>query len=97
MPQGSHYHPHSRGTSAERQAFHKPHTSLGATGHWIREAGILAPLVISEFVKDGEQKWRYIRMASIATALVSEGLWAAKIHKERQAMREHNLMWHSPR
>jgi hypothetical protein len=95
MPQGSHYHPHIRAAAAERQAFNKPHTSLGTTGHWIREAGILAPLVISEFVKDGEQKWRYIRMASIATALVSEGLWAAKIHKERQAAREHDLMCHS--
>jgi hypothetical protein len=69
---------------------------MGAAGHWVREAGILAPLIISEFVKDGERKWRYIRIASIATALFSEGLWTAKIHKERQAAREHDLMFHSP-
>jgi hypothetical protein len=95
MPQASRYHPSNRGAVTERQAFHKPHSSLGATGHWIREAGILAPLIISEFVKDGEQKWRYIRMASIGTALLSEGMWAAKIHKERQAARDHELMCHS--
>jgi hypothetical protein len=67
-----------------RQAFHHPHTSLGAAGHWVREAGILAPLVIGEFVKDADKRWRYIRMASVATALLSEALWTSRIHHERQ-------------
>lgn len=67
-----------------RQAFHHPHTSLGAAGHWVREAGILAPLVIGEFVKDADKRWRYIRMASVATALLSEALWTSRIHRERQ-------------
>jgi hypothetical protein len=89
MPQGTHHHPSSRGGTTNRQPFHEPHTSLGATGHWIKEAGILAPLVIGEFVKDEGKKWRYIRMASVATALLSEGMWAAKIHAEREKMREH--------
>jgi hypothetical protein len=79
---------------AGRQSFHKPHTSLGATGHWIREAGILAPLIISEFVKDGEQRWRYIRIASITTALFSEGMWTAKVHRDREKMREHYASEH---
>jgi hypothetical protein len=96
MPQGSHYHSSNRGIAAERQAYHKPHTAIGATGHWIREAGILAPLIIGEFVKDESQKWRYIRIASIATALLSEGMWTAKIHKEREAARQHDLTYHSP-
>ena len=72
----------------ERQPFHKPRSSLGATGHWIRTAGILAPLVIGEFVKDSEQRWRYIRIASVATALISEGLWTHKVRKERQDAQE---------
>ncbi len=67
-----------------RHAFHKPHTSLGATGHWVKTAGILAPLVIGEFVKDPDQRWRYIRIASVATALISEGLWTHKIRRERE-------------
>jgi hypothetical protein len=45
--------------------------------------------VIGEFVKDEGKKWRYIRMASVATALLSEGMWAAKIHREREQVREH--------
>jgi hypothetical protein len=73
---------------ARPHAYHKPHTSLGATGHWIKTAGILAPLVIGEFVKDPDQRWRYIRIASVATALISEGLWTNKIHKERQHAQE---------
>ena len=68
-----------------RKPFHKPHTSIGATGHWIRTAGLLAPLVISEFIKDPEQKWRVIRIASVATALISEGMYTHKIRKEREA------------
>jgi hypothetical protein len=67
------------------KAFHKPRTSLGATGHWVRTAGLLAPLVISEFIKDPEQKWRVIRIASVATALISEGMYTHKIRKEREA------------
>jgi hypothetical protein len=67
-----------------RQAFHHPRTSLGAAGHWVRDAGILAPLVIGELVKDVDKRWRYIRMASVATALLSEALWTSRIHRERQ-------------
>jgi predicted phage terminase large subunit-like protein len=44
---------------------------MGAAAHWIKTAGILAPLVIGEFVKDADKRWRYIRLASVATALVS--------------------------
>jgi hypothetical protein len=95
MQQASHHRPSNRTSQPQRQPYHHPHTSLGATGHWIREAGILAPLVIGEFVKDEGKKWRYIRMASVATALLSEGMWAAKIHKEREAAREHELTCHN--
>ena len=72
----------------ERQAFHRSHTSLGAAGHWIRTAGILAPLIIGEFVKDHEQRWRWIRIASVATALVSEGLYAQRVQQERKRCEE---------
>jgi hypothetical protein len=68
------------------QGFHRAHTSLGATGHWIKTAGILAPLVIGEFVKDNEQRWRYIRLASVATALLSEGLYASRVRHEREKL-----------
>jgi hypothetical protein len=96
MPQGSHYQPGSMHTGAQRQAYYRPHTSMGATGHWVKTAGILAPLVIGEFVKDNEQKWRLIRLASVATALVSEGLYTSRIVREREAARERELICQSP-
>lgn len=89
MSQASHYPTTSEGTPPPRHPFHNPRTSLGATGHWVRTAGILAPLVIGEFVKDPDQRWRLIRMASVATALVSEGMYTHKIRKEREEAREH--------
>ena len=71
-----------------RQPFHHPRTSLGATGHWIRMAGILSPLLIGEFVKDPDRRWRWIRIASVATAAVSEALWTHRIHKDREERQE---------
>jgi hypothetical protein len=67
-----------------RQSFRHARTSLGAAGHWIRTAGILAPLVIGEMIKDPDQRWRWIRIASVATALVSEGLYTHRIQQERK-------------
>jgi hypothetical protein len=47
-------------------------------------AGIMAPLLIGEVVKDAEKKWRWIRISSVATALLAEGLYTNRIHRERQ-------------
>ena len=68
----------------DRQAFHNPHTALGAAGHWIKTLGILSPLMIDEFVKDAEQRRRYTRIAVIATAALAQGLYAHRIQRERQ-------------
>lgn len=65
-----------------KQSFHHAQTSLVA--HWIREAGILAPLVISEFVEDFKQQRRWIRMASVGTALLTQGEYTYRVHKERE-------------
>jgi hypothetical protein len=57
-----------------RQAFRNVRLSLKATGNWIKTARILAPLVIGEFIKDPEKKWRVVRIATVATTLVSEAM-----------------------
>jgi hypothetical protein len=93
MPQGARTHVTTH-YAAPRQAFQRPRTSLGSAAHWIREAGILAPLAISEFVEDPGEKWRYIKMASLITALFSQGMWTAKIHAERKAAHEHQRLHH---
>jgi sirohydrochlorin ferrochelatase len=71
-------------TPHRRQPFYKPHTALSTTGHWLKTVGMLSPLIIGEFVKDPERRWRYTRMAVIATAALSQGLHANRIERERQ-------------
>jgi hypothetical protein len=73
-----------------RQSFHRPQTSIGAgsAGHWIKMAGILSPLIIGEIVKDADKRWRWIRIASVATALVSEGFYAHRVSKRRQEQQQ---------
>jgi hypothetical protein len=61
-----------------------PHTPPSEIGHWVRTAGILSPLIIGEVVKDPEKKWRFIRITSVAVALISEGLHAHRIQRERR-------------
>ena len=48
-------------------------------------------MIVGEFVVDADKRWKYTRMASIATALVSEAMYAAHLHKqerEREAVSE---------
>jgi aminoglycoside/choline kinase family phosphotransferase len=71
----------------DRQAFHRAHTTLGV-GHWLKTIGILSPLIIGEFVKDPERRWRYARIAAVATAALSEGLYTHRIERERQERSE---------
>jgi hypothetical protein len=88
------YRHHQRENAAHhsaRLAFHKPHTSLGSAGHWVRMAAILSPLIIGEFIKDPATKWRAVRLATVATALLTEGMWTHKIGKDREAAKEKAL------
>jgi hypothetical protein len=65
-------------------SFHHPRTSLGATGHWIHLAAVAAPLLIGELVKDSDKRWRYLRLATVGTALASEAIWTLRLSKDRQ-------------
>lgn len=63
-----------------RQAHHSRPSEIG---HWVRTAGILSPLVIGEVVKDPQKQWRFIRITSVAVALISEGLHVHRLNRER--------------
>lgn len=60
----------------------------GEIGHWVRTAALLAPVVVSEFVKDPEQKLRFIRIASVAAAVLSEGMHTHKTFRDRERDRQ---------
>jgi hypothetical protein len=71
-----------------RQGFQHARTSIGAgsAGHWVKMAGILSPLIIGELVHDPDKRWRLIRISSVATALIAEGIWQTR---QRQRKQEH--------
>jgi hypothetical protein len=62
-------------------------TATGAI-HWVKLAGILAPLVIGELVKDADKKWRYIRLASVATAIVPQEIRGNRVKRKRDDCQE---------
>src|ERR1700733_8367534 len=94
MQRTPNYHPPYPSAQPVRQAYHHPRTSLGATGHWVKTVGILSPLVIGELVRDPEKRWRYVRLATVATALLSEALWTHRIRKEREEASDHERECH---
>lgn len=67
-----------------RQPVYHPNTALGVIAHVVKTAGILAPLIIGEVVKDTEKRWRWIRISSVATALLAEGLYTQRVQRERR-------------
>src|SRR5215813_635324 len=67
--------------SPARQHHHAPPSEIG---HWVRTAGILSPLLIGEVVKDPAKQWRFIRITSVAVALISEGLHVHRLNRERK-------------
>jgi len=84
-----HYrHQYTPDSYAEKKAYRHASTSLGfagVAGHLVRTGGILAPLIIGEFVKDPDTKWKAIRLSAIAAAIISEALYASHYAKGKQA------------
>jgi len=70
---------------AARRSMHKPHSALGATGHWIHLLSVAAPLVIAESIKDPDKKWRALRIAAVAAPLLSEAAWTLKVLEVRSS------------
>lgn len=74
--------------SHQRQAFHRPQTSLGAAGHLLHMGMVAAPLVIGEMIIDPDKKWRAMRMVPVLGAIASELLWTLKISGDRKRAEE---------
>ena len=68
----------------QRESHQSRHHPPSAVGHWTRTLGALTPLVIGELVKDPEKKWRFIRIASVALAVLNEGSYAYRVQQERR-------------
>ena len=69
---------------SSRQPYHHPHTCISPVAHLLKQAAVLSPLLIAEFVEDPERRWRYTRITLVLATVLSEVLWTAKIHNERK-------------
>jgi hypothetical protein len=87
---GHQYQPRANDVGAPqfRQAFHRPHTSLGAAGHLLHLGMVAAPLIIGEVIQDSDKRWRAMRVVPILGAVASELLWTLKIANEKKREEE---------
>jgi hypothetical protein len=71
-----------------RQAFQRPHTSLGSrglAGHWVGLLGGLLPLALSELIPEPAQYRKAVRFASIGTTLAYEVLYTVhELNRRKQ-------------
>jgi hypothetical protein len=74
--------------SHNRQAFHHSRSSLGATGHWIHLLSVATPLVIGEVIKNPENRWRALKLASVGAAIASEAVWSLRPSKDKRTNEE---------
>jgi hypothetical protein len=65
---------------SERQQYHHSNVAMGVA-HVVKMAGALSPLLILEFVKDPTRAHRWIRIAAVATAGLTEMCWATRVRR----------------
>jgi hypothetical protein len=82
MPQEFQQRELARRAPSDREPRQRP-PSYGA-GHWVRTVGLLIPLIIAEAVTDPAKKFRYMRIASVSLAIISEGMYAHKVHRQME-------------
>jgi hypothetical protein len=79
---------HRRSQEKAGRALRKLEPMNGEIAHWVRTLGLLAPLAITEFVPDAARSKRFIRITSVAAAVLSEGFHAHRLHQQRDRARD---------
>jgi hypothetical protein len=79
----------------ERLAFKRVHhTHVSPIAHFLRTTTALSPLLLQEFVKDPEKRWRYARIAILGTTLVDQLVYAYNSNKQaHERERCHEKSW----
>ena len=78
-------HEHYHGTDENRRASEKAFR----VAHLVQLAGILTPVAVTHFIKEPENQWRAVRLASIITAVLTGGIWEAHHHNKQKREKEH--------
>jgi hypothetical protein len=86
--QGSHNLEHH----AHAQGFRNAHTSLGDTGHLVHMGAMLFPVLAAELITDAQKYKKAVRIGSVATTVLYEGLYtlreAQRRHRQEEKLQE---------
>ena len=84
-PQPQHEHEASDDDCHRRRVAHHHHHAPSPVAHYTRTLGALIPLVITELIpEDHVKQIRFIRIASVALAVLNEGSYAYRVNQERR-------------
>lgn len=63
--------------------FNNPHTSLGVAGHLVHMGAMLFPVLAAELIPNAETYRKAVRIASVATTVLYEGLYTMREARRR--------------
>jgi hypothetical protein len=73
---------------ARAQGFVNAHTSLGVAGHLVHMGAMLFPVLAAEVITDLVKDKRAVRIGSVATTVLYEGLYTMREAQRRQRQEE---------
>jgi hypothetical protein len=73
---------------APGQGFKNPHTSLGVAGHLVHMGAMLFPVLAAELINDAAKYRKAVRIGSVLTTVLYEGLYTARETRRRHRQEE---------
>lgn len=73
---------------ARSQGFRNAHTSLGVAGHLVHMGAMLFPVLAAELITDAAKYRKAVRIGSVATTVLYEGLYTAREAHRRERQEE---------
>jgi len=67
----------------KKLGFRNPHESLGVGGHLVHMGAMLFPVLAAEFITDAANYKKAVRIGSVLTTVLYEGLYAAREARRR--------------
>ncbi len=73
---------------ARSQGFTNAHTSLGVAGHLVHMGAMLFPVLAAELITDAAKYKKAVRIGSVATTVLYEGLYTMREAQRRERQEE---------
>ena len=73
---------------ARKQGFHNAHTSLDVAGHFVHMGAMLFPVLAAELISDAVQYKRAVRIGSVVTTVLYEGVYTFREARRREQQEE---------